>query len=49
MLRNSLLNGPWQVYQLSDHTHQDQAQKDFFGTLSLGQTVPLGNTEGQYF
>ena len=49
MFRNSLLNGPLQVYQLLDHAHQDQAQKDLFGTLSLGQTVPLGNTEGQYF
>ena len=49
MLRNSLLTGPWQVYQFSDRAHQDQAEKDLLGDPESGTTVPLRITEGQYF
>ena len=49
MLRNSFLTGPTQVYQLSNHAHQDQAEKDLLGDPESGTNCALGNYQGTVF
>ena len=49
MLRNSLLTGPWQVYQFSDRAHQDQAEKDLLGDPESGTNCAIENYRGTVF